>query len=471
MTNRWLLNFYGVALFTLPWVGVGVLRLATGRDWGWGLQPSWLFLALAMGWTILTRMRDGSLGRDLGILGGQRIPRWWIWGATGVGVALVLSAAGLWMAPSGVPAQEAWARYGKQIIQLGIMVAFVAWPAAWTRGVERWNWTIAVLVAGAVFQSVYGLVQAVAYYQPFPLFGWLDNMATSNPSILSGSRDLYLDGVMHTIPRLRGIMCEPLYLGSYLLFVLPLTLVSPWPRRWKGAAFLALVLLLAATWSRGAWLAAGTALFLGVILFRVRTGNGGGGHADYRWWTRPILWGGLTVIALLVLAGLLGWSGWRLPFERIGQTFNREDWSNLTRLYSMQAGWRAFLLNPPVGIGWGQFGFHFPLLVDPLGLQSQFSWPVVNNFPLKILCETGLAGGVVFLLLMVRLVLGLIRGLRQAATEEQRLRILALAVAFAGVWIQLLTFSQYNLPHIWVALGLLLAALAEGESKEGGRIA
>jgi hypothetical protein len=36
----------------------------------------------------------------------------------------------------------------------------------------------------------------------------------------------------------------------------------------------------------------------------------------------------------------------------------------------------------------------------------------------------------------------------------------------AGVWSQLLTFSQYNLPHIWVSLGLLLAALAAGEEPD-----
>jgi len=34
----------------------------------------------------------------------------------------------------------------------------------------------------------------------------------------------------------------------------------------------------------------------------------------------------------------------------------------------------------------------FSALVDPTGLQSQFTWPVVNNFPLEILCETGLIG-------------------------------------------------------------------------------
>jgi hypothetical protein len=47
---------------------------------------------------------------------------------------------------------------------------------------------------------------------------------------------------------------------------------------------------------------------------------------------------------------------------------------------------------------------------------------------------------------------------------DGRRRLVASAAAAAGVWGQLLTFSQYNLPHIWVALGLLMAALALPEA-------
>ena len=38
-------------------------------------------------------------------------------------------------------------------------------------------------------------------------------------------------------------------------------------------------------------------------------------------------------------------------------------------------------------------------------------------------------------------------------------------LAVVGIWLQLLTYSQYNLPHVWVAPGLLLAALAENETR------
>ena len=167
-----------------------------------------------------------------------------------------------------------------------------------------------------------------------------------------------------------------------------------------------------------------------------------------------------------VLAALIaGGDAWQYPLRRVAQSLDGGDWSNLTRLYSMQAAWRAFLLSPVVGVGWGQFAFHFPLLVDPLGLQSQFTWPVVNNVPLLVLCETGLArpggGGLAGLAgRPLDLAIAWPRG-----TRATRARLAAIAAATLAIAVQLLTFSQYNLPHIWVAPGLLLAALRESETR------
>jgi hypothetical protein len=95
-----------------------------------------------------------------------------------------------------------------------------------------------------------------------------------------------------------------------------------------------------------------------------------------------------------------------------------------------------------------------------MGLQSQFTWPVVNSFPLRVLCETGALGFGV----LVAAGAGLVREVAGArdAGDPRRRRVNACAVAVAGVWIQFLVFSQYNLPHIWLVTGLLLAALQDG---------
>ncbi len=458
-TSRLVPAAYGGALLTLAWVGLGVLHLATGRDLGAGFQPSYLFLALVV-LLELWRRSPARVGGDL-----LAVRPWSQLGLLAL-LAVGLSAAGLVWRPAEFPAAERWWRYGKQVIQLGIMFCFVVIPAAWTRGEHRWRCTLDLLAAGVGLQVVYGALQAVHFYHPLPWFRELDGWFTSNPAILAGSQELYLGEAFTGIPRLRGTACEPLYLGSYLLAVLPLLLL-PERRRWHLATFGAGLLLLLATWARGAWLAGGVAAAVGLILAR---------RAGLRARPRPALALGLLgALVLLILAILLlgGGEALLLPLRRLGQSLNLRDWSNLTRYYSMQAGWRAFLLSPLWGVGWGQFAFHFPALVDPLGLQSQFAWPVVNNYPLQILCETGLIGLGVFLAAAALLVRAVWRavGAQPAGGwprgEGRRWRVSLAAVSVAGVWSQLLTFSQFNLPHIWVAVGLLLAALQETDAPGG----
>jgi O-antigen ligase len=233
------------------------------------------------------------------------------------------------------------------------------------------------------------------------------------------------------------------------------------------------LLLLLWTWSRGAWLAlAGQAVLMGGAVIGSQKIPGLGVKLLASRTIKILIIGVLVLAVAVPLVGLAtGWEGLLFPYRRLAQTFSGQDWSNLTRLYSMQAAWRAFLLSPVFGIGWGQFGWHFPALVDPMGLQSQFTWPVVNNFPLLVLCETGLVGFLVWVAWGV----GLFRAVcfRWSVLDSWQVptvffglqgRILAATtISTTGVWLQLMTFSQYNLPHIWVSLGLLLAILADWE--------
>ncbi len=449
--DRLLRCCYAAALLTLPWAGVGVLRLATGRDWGGGLQPSWVFMGLAMA-VAAARWAARRGGRPAAFRPGP-VPT----AGLVVMAAVLVSALGLVLAPAPVPWQDAAARFLKQAVQLLIMLGFTLWAAWWTRGEERWIWTARLIVTGALLQACYGGLQLAAHDGGLGWFAGLDRIFTSNPSILSGSGDLYIDNAMQDVARLRGTVCEPLYLGNYLLLAIPMVWVTRWPRWQEALATGVLLVLLMLTWSRGAWLAAAGAAVVAGVLW-ARCGLGG------RWLVSGrLLVQGLGLVLLLGLVlFLLGDPG--LVWRRLLQSFSSRDWSNLTRLYSMQAGWRAFLLSPVVGIGWGQFGWHFPALVDPLGLQSQFTWPVVNNFYLEVLSETGVLGLSALVMLLVRIG----RELKASVASERgrdswRVRlVVAVVAAFVGVWLQLLTFSQYNLPHIWLALGLLIAATRVG---------
>ncbi len=375
---------YLAALVSLPLVGADVIVLATGRDAGAGLQPAYLLLAAAVGLRFVGMARPAGraaardacrepTGRFLAQAGGL------------VAVAIGVSAAGIVVARSSVDAGEAWLRYARQAAQVVIMVCFAAYPALWTRGDARWRATLGALAVGLVVQEVYAVGQVLHFLRPSAAFAAVDKVFTSNPAILSGSEELYLAGHFRGVPRLRGTACEPLYLGNYLLLVLPLAAGLAVHRRWARFAVMAGVVMLLLTWSRGAVLAG----LVGLAALFVLRRRANLGLAVGRVLVAIAAAAGATAI---LAASIAGSEAWLYPVQRLAQSFDGGDWSNLTRLYSMQAAWRAFLLSPVVGVGWGQFAFHFPLLVEPLGLQSQFTWPVVNNFPLLVLCETGIIG-------------------------------------------------------------------------------
>lgn len=447
---------WGLTLVTLPWIGADLIILATGRDAGAGLQPSWLLMAAT--WLV---SGPGKGWRDL--------PRSWWWGLGAAVAAVLVSAAGIFVAPADAGVGTALGRYLRQVIQLAVMAAFTLWPVAHLRGSAAWRAMARWLVVGALLQAGYGLAQQIGYQRPFGLLSALERVFTSNPSILSGSEELYVGNRFLEIPRLRGTACEPLYLGNYLLLALPLVALTAWPQAGRRAAAGALSLLLLLTWSRGAWLGALGGLLVAVwwaaptLTGAIRSGR----------WRRWLIPGGIAA-ALVLVAAAAGWEPVLLPVRRLAQTFSASDWSNLTRLYSLQAAWRAFVLSPVAGIGWGQFGWHFPALVDPAGLQAMFTWPVVANFPLLVLCETGLLGATALGYCSGGLLRAVARCRRAlsappAAQRHPWLPVGALAAAGVAIAIQTLTFAQYNLPHAWVALGLLMAALLEARAETGDR--
>jgi hypothetical protein len=447
---------YLASLVFLPLVGVDVIILATGRDAGAGLQPAYVLLAAAIALRLTSLVRPGGRAWALDVLQ-DATGRFLVLAAAFAAAAIAVSAAGIVLAPSSVGMAAAWPRYARQVVQVVVMACFAAYPALWTRGDRRWNATFLALAAGLALQEVYALGQVLHYLRPSPFFAALERIFTSNQAILAGSDELYLDGRFRGVPRLRGTVCEPLYLGNYLLLVLPLVASLAVRRRWARAAVAAGVLLLLLTWSRGAVLAGLAGL---AVWFVLRRRAGLGMPVG-----RSVLVVGVAVAATAGVAALIaGPQALLYPAQRLAQSLDRGDWSNLTRLYSMQAAWRAFLLSPVVGVGWGQFAFHFPLLVDPLGLQSQFTWPVVNNVPLLVLCETGCLGFAALALVSWRLLRTTWRRLT-VAEPARRALLAATAAAAIAVAAQLLTFSQYNLPHIWVAPGLWLAALRESETR------
>ena len=423
------------ALVLAPWAGVGVVHLVSGRVLGTGVQPAFLpLLVLVPVWLCLVRAKS------------DRAPLPWSWmlllGWTLASTTLTWSFDQL-----GVAGEAGWSKSIKQWVLLSFFVlAMLAVREVGRRADARgWQRLERAASLGLAIAVVVALVQALAFELSLPGVARLADLTSSNPSIASGSEELYLGHRFVGIARLRGPMPEPLLFGSYLLAVIPVTAFAAlraqgWARGWRAVVAVVGVLCLVGTFSRGAWLGAVVTLAWLVL--------GSWRGILPRPTGRQVLLGGTGVLVLLALGAwaLTGRAPWELPdllTARLTQTAASHDMSNLTRFWAWGAAWRLFVEAPLTGVGWGGFGLHF-YSVAPVGADAaHFGWPVTNNLPLLALAETGLVG-------LILWCVALWPALRALVATRAAAGAYVLAAAGAGVLAQGLTFSQWNLPHLWL---------------------
>jgi len=433
---------FSLALFTLPWVGVGTLELLGLDGVGGGLQPSMLLAWVAL--LAAVAAERGALAR--------RVPAS-LWAACGF---TVLSVAHTWtLSDMGLFGEEPWSKSAKQAVMLLMYVGVALAPAAILCQSDRdrslWQWE-RWLSLGLLFVSAFGLLQALDYYAPLPGIERVDKWFSSNPSIAAGSHELYLGHRFVGIPRIRATACEPLYFGSYLLIALPICALGVRhsvgrARAWRVVTLVAGATNLVLTFSRGVYAAAAAGVLAAAII----------------WWRagRPALCGrrallsmvGVAAMVVVLVSMLSGTAPWALPgllSRRALQTFADHDMSNLTRFYSWGVAWEAFLSRPVLGHGWGSYGFLYYPLAPESGAAAHFGWPVVNNVALRVLAEAGAVG----LALWAWVLAGPIRSLGQAlGGRSVASRALLFSLLLLTLFVQSLSHSQLQLPHLWVCAG------------------
>ncbi len=462
--------------FLLPWIGIGLGQLLLGRSLGTGAQPALVTGGAAL--LCLPFLLEGTIDRD-----GERVLMLLAWTLLGLGALWTLDEMGL-------GGEQPWSKGLKQGLQLAYFLGLAALPTlvlSRTRDVRAtlrgWERTAS---AGMLLASVVGLYFAAAYALDLPARQLLARVLGSNPSIASGSDELYLGHRFVGIARVRSGAAEPLFFGSYLLCVLPVTLLG-WlssragGRWWRGLALATGLACAVLTFSRGVYLG----LALWIVLVAVAMGRGLLPRPGRR---TVVLAGVVLLLGAGGLAALLsGTAVWALPalmLRRMEQSFAHDDLSNLTRLASWRAAFRLFLEHPLQGVGWGGFGFWY-YRSGGSGMAA-FSWPVTNSLPLRILAETGSVGALLWGLALVRPLSPLralfghrpggafpvpVPGPHGIAPAGTRLVVpfgvsLILAATVAAMLLQLLTFSQINLPHLWLTAGVS-AALARMNHREG----
>ncbi|RKZ12708.1 hypothetical protein DRQ53_10395 [bacterium] len=436
--RTWLL---AAAVFLSPFASVGVLHALTGRDLGAGLQPAFVPLLLLIFMEFLRRLRERRLAPGEAII---LVALLW----TALAASLTWSVTDM-----GLAGERPWSKSLKQLVQ---WVFFVLAAVAAARAMERISWRPVerALSIGLLCSILVAVAAAISGPGAASLPG-LD----TNPSIASGSDELYLGHSFTGLSRLRGPMPEPLMFGSYLLAAVPLVAAAAMARRgrarwWRLATALLGAACLIATWSRGAWLGAAVAtLVMAVPLLRAAPG---------RPRLRSLCIGGIAVAGagLLTLSFLLQVAPWEMAdlfLRRAGQSVATHDMSNMTRFWSWKVAWEGFLQAPIAGQGWGSYGFFYFRQVTGAASGAHFGWPVPNNFALLLLAESGIVG----LSLWSLSLWPALRGLGAPS-----MRRVVLAGAIVGVLVQMATFSQWNLPHIWLlfAAGIAAGTLASGQA-------
>ncbi len=258
--------------------------------------------------------------------------------------------------------------------------------------------------------------------------------------------------------RAYGLTPHPNILGGvltvFLLALLPPLLTTPWPQKlfWTGVWVAGSGALLV-TFSRSAWLGAviGGGYFLGILLL------------ERAWWQYGRVLLTLLLLALLLLAGFTWWQRDLLLTRFTPQTGHNE-------LETRSIGERQALIehslnlirqNPLQGTGGNNFAIYLIPLVHRPGVAPQ----PVHNLPLLLTAELGIAGGLLWVWLMLFPAGYALYRLRH---HQLSLWAAALTAALVG-WAAIDLFDYYAWGWAqgrllrWVYWGLWAAAMCQPE--------
>ena len=139
-----------------------------------------------------------------------------------------------------------------------------------------------------------------------------------------------------------------------------------------------------------------------------------------------------------------------------------------SRLMYWTSGFRVFSQYPILGVGLGNsgflfldtvpsFGYRLPEIVNIASGSPQFPNP--KNLWVRLLAETGIVGFSVFMTWLLILVLGAWALMKKGKDLNAILGLAGLLAILAQVF-EGFSLDTFALPHLWIMLGLLTAAVA-----------
>jgi O-antigen ligase len=253
------------------------------------------------------------------------------------------------------------------------------------------------------------------------------------------------------------------YLGTILPFAVALSLLAQ-PRWLRGLALIAGLALVAGillSQSRGAWIGVLTALCVMALA--------GTGRARRLVW--PAVYG-LLLLTTISMAGLLP-ASWTARLGALIENFGLFDartvivtpdnFALVERMAHWQAGWSMFLDHPLLGVGAGNYPVAYELYSLP-GWREALGH--AHNYYLNIAAESGLAGLIALLILLVVSYRQVARGVRTgAAAGLERAALLGALGCLVMLTVHNL-FDNLLVHGLQVQLGFVLGLIARATELE-----
>jgi len=330
---------------------------------------------------------------------------------------------------------------------LGVSIAFLT--LVFVRTWRDFRKALTYYFVGFVLSGLAGLIETVTYYSGS---SWTQSILDAIHSI--GQAWYWEYGF-----RLRLLSFEPSMAADYLLCVIPLFAFGAYYWRsklWSAVNSALSVVMMLATVSLGSVIGLAGELAAAFILLRRRF---------------------LATAAVLILLPLLIFTAFdqkpltaitdRIPGLLDFGEFS-EDGSARTRAAQLQIAFHTFLDHPFLGVGIGNPVFYSMESLPQWVKGDRFAsvlvmeredpeiMMTVNNLPVKILSETGIVGGVVFLLFLLSLFRECYKGYSEPAEPWKKAVAVSVLIAMVGQCVHFLTLSSLQFRYWFFLWGLAI---------------
>ncbi|HYL92815.1 MAG TPA: O-antigen ligase family protein [Alphaproteobacteria bacterium] len=367
----------------------------------------------------------------------------WSWLGSGLAQKLTLAYCGIAVVSAAV-ANPIEAGAGRALFRLASYVAVFFIVTAWVRSGEQLKRITGILFASTIVACLVGFWQA------------------ANGDFGDWWRALYVDQEPVWAPwvgRINSVFLNTNPFAGYLNLLLPLFLAveySPsFTARFRVAArisFFIGTVALVLVQSRGAFLGFALMVFLFVRYF-IKA------KADRKRFF-------LDLSCAVAIGSVISWMATQAALSGEAERLTSIDESTLIRLLIYSSAWKMFLSAPVLGIGYGNFRSH---LTPLMGGNVSDVWDT-HSLYLKLLSETGIAGFLCFMALVVVLIRRARDSWKANATGVEAVFAAGFLGAITTVLAHGLVEVNNEVPQfgamLWLTFGLYLAATRLGGARK-----